>query len=224
MDDRKNVLRVIFYCEKGGYRMNHCIFLGRLTKDPEIHHAKESQIPIARFSIAVDRFRRKEGEANADFFPCVLFDKKAEFAEKYLCSGMRILISGNLQNRNYTNRAGEKVYGVELIGEDVEFADGKREKNEPQQSGQMTGNAQTPKTKGLESKGASGTSAASGMVKNGRSKPNANQQTSGAGAVTRSASSRNAGKTQSQRYSGRAAAGDFMNIPNGIEEEGLPFN
>ena len=102
--------------------LNQCTFLGRLTRDPEIRYSSGAdQIPIARFTLAVDRWKKKDGESEADFFPCVAFDKKAEFAEKYLYCGIRVLVSGSMKNNNYTNKAGEKVYGVELQANHIDF-------------------------------------------------------------------------------------------------------
>lgn len=126
--------------------MNQCTFLGRLTADPEIRYAQESQKPIARFTVAVDRWRSEEGEQNADFFPCVVFNQRAEFAEKYLRRGMRILVSGSMRNNHYTNRNGEKVYGTELLGNLIEFADGKGDTEadgSQEQSAGRTGQNQT---------------------------------------------------------------------------------
>lgn len=107
--------------------MNRCIFVGRLTRDPEVSFSEKAQMSIARFTVAVDRIPKREGEPEADFFNCVAFDRKAEFVEQYWYSGMRVVVSGRMQNDNYTNKKGEKVYGVSLKADDVEFADGKRE-------------------------------------------------------------------------------------------------
>ena len=85
--------------------MNKIILMGRLTRDPEIRYsAGESQIAVARFSLAVDRrFKRSGDEVTSDFFNCCAFGKLAEFAEKYLRKGTKILLSGRLQNNNFTN-------------------------------------------------------------------------------------------------------------------------
>ena len=112
--------------------MNRCIFVGRLTRDPEVSFSEKAQMSIARFTVAVDRIPKREGEPEADFFNCVAFDRKAEFVEQYWYSGMRVVVSGRMQNDNYTNKKGEKVYGVSLKADDVEFADGKREADNEQ--------------------------------------------------------------------------------------------
>ncbi|MDO4336467.1 MAG: single-stranded DNA-binding protein [Eubacteriales bacterium] len=107
--------------------MNRCILVGRLTRDPEVSFSDKAQMSIARFTVAVDRIPKRDGEAEADFFNCVAFERKAEFVEQYWFSGMRVAVCGRLQNDNYTNKKGEKIYSVSLKADEVEFADGKRE-------------------------------------------------------------------------------------------------
>ena len=104
--------------------MNKVILMGRLTKDPEIS-SSASGTTFARYSIAVDRKYKQEGEPDADFFNCTSFGKQAEFVEKYLKKGTKIIVSGRLQNNNYTNKEGHKVYDVRVITEEVEFAESK---------------------------------------------------------------------------------------------------
>ena len=77
--------------------MNLCTFVGRVTRDPEIRYSQDSQMAIAKFVLAVDRsYKAAEGEESADFFPCVAFDKRAEFAQKHLYKGIRIAINGKM--------------------------------------------------------------------------------------------------------------------------------
>ena len=148
--------------------MNRVILMGRLTRDPEVRYTSgERSMAIARYTLAVDRgFKRGDSsEQNADFIPCIAFDKAGEFAEKYFRQGMRVLVSGRLQTGNYTNKDGHKVYTTEVIIDTQEFAD---------------------------SKGAS------------------------EGASSYQAST---------RLSPTSASTDgFMNIPDGVDDEGLPFN
>ena len=101
--------------------MNLCTFVGRLTRDPEIYYGGESQMPVAKFVLAVDRNHGgEEGEAKADFFPCVAFDKRAEFAQRNLYKGIRIAVNGKMRNNHYTNKNGEKVYGTSLYLDNIE--------------------------------------------------------------------------------------------------------
>ena len=107
--------------------MNKVILMGRLTRDPEIRYGgQDNQMAIARFSLAVDRrFKRAGDSADADFFNCTAFGKQAEFVERYLKQGTKILLSGRVQNDNYTNKEGQKVYSVQIIAEELEFAESK---------------------------------------------------------------------------------------------------
>ena len=83
--------------------MNKAIMMGRLTRDPEIRYTNGGKT-IAKFSLAVDRRFKQEGQPEADFFNCVTFGKQAEFVEKYLHKGTKILIAGQVQNNNYPLR------------------------------------------------------------------------------------------------------------------------
>ena len=105
--------------------MNKVILMGNLTRDPEISYSQSSNLAIARFSIAVNRRFARDGEDNTDFFNCTAFGKTAEFVEKYFHKGSRMLLSGRVENDNYTNKNGEKVYSVRIIAEDIEFAERK---------------------------------------------------------------------------------------------------
>lgn len=106
--------------------MNKLILMGRLTRDPEIRYSQgDNSLAIARFSIAVDRRFKRAGEPEADFFNCTSFGKQAEFVERYLKQGTKILLSGRIQNDNYTNKEGQKVYSVQVMAEEIEFAESK---------------------------------------------------------------------------------------------------
>ena len=106
--------------------MNKVIMMGRLTRDPEVRYSQGvSQIAIARFSLAVDRRWKREGEPDADFFNCTVFGKQADFVEKYLRQGIKIIVAGRIQNDNYTNKEGQKVYAVKIIVDEIEFAESK---------------------------------------------------------------------------------------------------
>lgn len=106
--------------------MNKILLMGRLTRDPETRYSQgDSSTAIARFSLAVDRRFKRQGDPDADFFNCTAFGRQAEFVEKYLKQGTKILLSGRVQNDNYTNKNGEKVYSVQIIAEEIEFAESK---------------------------------------------------------------------------------------------------
>lgn len=106
--------------------MNKVILMGNLTRDPEIRYSQgENSLAIARFSIAVNRRFSRQGDTDTDFFNCTAFGRQAEFVEKYFKQGSRMLLTGRVQNDNYTNKNGEKVYSVQIIAEEVEFAERK---------------------------------------------------------------------------------------------------
>ncbi len=106
--------------------MNKVILMGRLTRDPEIRYTQgERQMAIARYSLAVNRSFKREGEPDADFINCVAFGRQADFAEKHLKKGIRIVITGRIQTGSYTNRDGVRVYTTDIIVEEQEFAESK---------------------------------------------------------------------------------------------------
>ena len=110
--------------------------MGRLTKDPEVKQTETST--LARFSIAVDRRFKKSDEAS-DFFDIVAFGKQAEFVSSFLKKGVKIVMEGRLQNNNYTNKEGKKVYANQIVAESLEFAESKKAaaENEPKDDGFM---------------------------------------------------------------------------------------
>ena len=106
--------------------MNKVILMGRLTRDPEVRYSQgASQTAVGRFSIAVDRRFKREGEPDADFFNCTAFGKQAEFVERYLRKGIKIVVVGRIQNDNYTNKEGQMVYSVRVMVDEIEFAESK---------------------------------------------------------------------------------------------------
>ena len=93
--------------------MNSSIMMGRLVRDSQVSYIKNrdgDEVAVANFRIAVDRNFGEE----TDFFPCAAFGWLAEFTEKYLVQGIKIVVRGSMENDNYTNKDGEKVYGVRL--------------------------------------------------------------------------------------------------------------
>ena len=106
--------------------------IGRLTRDPEIRYSQgEKSTAVARYTLAVDRPYRREGENNADFIGCVAFGRSAEFAEKYFRQGTKIAIVGRIQTGSYVNREGKKIYTTNIMVDTQEFAGSKGETQEP---------------------------------------------------------------------------------------------
>lgn len=142
--------------------MNRVILMGRLSRDPEVRYTQGNEpMAVARYTLAVDRrVRRQDGnEQTADFINIVAFRKAGEFAEKYFRQGMRVLVAGRIQTGSYTNKDGQRIYTTDVIVDEQEFADAKRDGADP------------------------------------------------------------------SHYGASSPIGDgFMNIPDGVEDEGLPFN
>ena len=107
--------------------MNKVMLMGRLTRDPEVRYSQgENASANASFSLAVDRrFKRQGDEQTADFIRCVTFGKTAEFAEKYLKKGTKVVAIGRIQTGSYTNKDGQRVYTTDVIVEELEFAESK---------------------------------------------------------------------------------------------------
>lgn len=201
--------------------MNKVVLMGRLTRDPEVRYSQgENSTAIARYTLAVDRRIKRDGEATADFISCVSFGRTAEFAEKYFHQGLRIVISGRIQTGSYTNREGQKVYTTEVVVEEQEFADSK---NSSQQSGYNAPQQKTAPQQPTQQ----------GYAGQGGCTPNATQQQPTQGYAGQQGSYRAPQqKTAPQQpvqqggYNGGSfGMGDdgFMNIPEGLDDE-LPFN
>ncbi|MDD2218292.1 MAG: single-stranded DNA-binding protein [Eubacteriales bacterium] len=101
--------------------MNSVILIGRLTRDPEVRYVPESQLAIARFSIAIDRPPRKDGTKQTDFPNITVFGKQAENCERYLAKGRLVGIQGRLQTGSYKNKDGQTVYTTDVAADRVEF-------------------------------------------------------------------------------------------------------
>lgn len=106
--------------------MNKVILTGRLTRDPDIRYSQgEIATAVARFSLAVDRKFKQDGQPTADFINCLAFGKRAEFIEKYCRKGTKLVVEGGWQTGSYTNKDGNKVYTNECLVESCEFAESK---------------------------------------------------------------------------------------------------
>ena len=106
--------------------MNLVVMMGRLTRDPEVRYsAGANGTTVANFRIAVDRRFKREGQPDADFFDCVTFGRQAEFVEKYIHKGTKVVVNGSMQNDNYQGRDGQMVYRNRIVPDNIEFAESK---------------------------------------------------------------------------------------------------
>ena len=104
--------------------MNKVILMGRLTRDPEVRYSQSATpVAVARFSLAVNRRFKREGEPDADFIDCVAFGKQGEFVEKYWKKGQMVAIVGRLQVRPWTDNEGNKRRSTEVVVEETHFAE-----------------------------------------------------------------------------------------------------
>lgn len=111
-------------------KMNRVDLIGRPTRDPETRYTQgESPIAVARWTMAVDRKVRQQGQQAADFINCVAFGKTGEFAEKYIHKGMKIAASGRIQTGSYTDKDGKRIFTTEVVVEDIEFCESKNTGN-----------------------------------------------------------------------------------------------
>ena len=144
------------------------ILIGRLTRDPEIRTAQNKEsMTVARYTLAVDRRYKKEGDQSADFINCIAFNKNAEFAEKWFKKGIKVVVVGRIQTGSYTAKDGHKVYTTDVVIDEQEFAESKSASTNYQQQGNS--------------------------------------------------------RSQQQNRQAPPSGEEFMNIPDGIDEE-LPFN
>lgn len=109
--------------------INSVNLTGRFTRDPDVRYT-DGGTSIARFTLAVDRRFKRDGEQTADFINCVAFGKTAEFIEKYFRQGMKLELTGRIQTGSYTNKDGAKVYTTDVIAEQVGFGESRRVSNE----------------------------------------------------------------------------------------------
>ena len=100
--------------------------MGRLVRDPEVRYTQGGDpMAVTRYTLAVSRRGKKQGDVDADFIGCVAFGRQAEFAERYLRKGVKMLVSGRIQTGSYTNKDGVRVYTTDVVVEDHEFAESK---------------------------------------------------------------------------------------------------
>ena len=121
--------------------MNRVILCGRIVRDPEVRYSQgDNPMAVAKFTLAVDRKFKKDGEQSADFINCTAFCKTAEVIEKYVIKGTKIIVEGRWQTGSYTNKDGNKVYTNDCMVENIEFCESK--------SQQTQNNAQAPTPNG----------------------------------------------------------------------------
>lgn len=107
--------------------MNKVILMGRLTRDPEVRYSQGAEpMAIARYSLAVNKRFKRQGEPDADFIPCVAFARQGEFAEKYFRKGQLVSVVGRLQVRNWDDNEGRKRTTTEVVVEEQYFAESKK--------------------------------------------------------------------------------------------------
>lgn len=232
--------------------MNVTILQGRLTRDPDIRYTQGANpFAVARYTLAVDRPKRQDGEQGTDFISCVAFRGRAEFAEKYLKQGMKITIRGHIQTGSYTKRDGNKVYTTDVVVDEHDFCESRNASqgysNTPAYNGQQNyqnqGNYGNPAQRNTnrQGNGQSGTYSDPRAYQNQsvpsapRSMPSAPGPMPPAPAPTPSMGAQNGGFTPNTGRSNNTGTSGpgyhqdptfgegFMNIPDGIEEE-LPFN
>ena len=106
--------------------MNKVVLVGRLTRDPEVRYSQgDNATAVARYTLAVDRQFKRDGDQSADFINCIAFGKRGEFAEKYLRKGTKIAVVGRIQTGSYTNKDGNKVYTTDVVVDEHEFVESK---------------------------------------------------------------------------------------------------
>lgn len=106
--------------------MNVICLIGRLTREPELRYTT-SNLPVCRFTIAVDRKYAGEGQQKTDFINCVAWRSTGEFVSKYFDKGVRIGVTGSLQINTWENEEGKKMYSAEVLVNSIDFADGKKD-------------------------------------------------------------------------------------------------
>lgn len=122
--------------------MNKVIIIGRLVKDPDIRYSQGANTTcVARYTLAVDRKFKQEGQLNADFINCIAFGKLGEFAEKYLHKGVKIAVVGRIQTGSYKNKDGNTVYTTDVVVEEQEFCESKSQSNSQPQVAQSNDNS-----------------------------------------------------------------------------------
>lgn len=115
--------------------MNKVVLMGRLTKEPELRYTPSNNTAVCQFTVAVDRRFKTDNQPQADFIPVVAWRQTAEFVSKYFTKGSRIAIVGSIQTRSWDDNEGKRHYVTEVIADEVEFCESKRQDNGGMQMG-----------------------------------------------------------------------------------------
>ena len=129
--------------------MNKVVLMGRLTRDPEVRYGGANNTAVAKYSLAVPRKFKRDGDQECDFISCVAFGKLGEFAEKYLRKGTKIVIVGRIQTGSYTNKDGQKVYTTDVVVEEQEFAESKNASGQNNDNGNSSPYGSVPDSDGF---------------------------------------------------------------------------
>lgn len=104
--------------------MNSVILIGRLTKDPELSYTPNTQTAVGRFTLAIDRPRRRGEDQGADFIRVTVWGNQAENCGRYLAKGRQAAVHGRIQTGSYKDRSGQTVYTTDVVADNVEFLGG----------------------------------------------------------------------------------------------------
>ena len=203
--------------------MNKVVLMGRLTKDPDVRYASgENSTTVARYTLAVDRRFKRDGEATADFISCVAFGRQADVAGQYFRRGTKLTISGRIQTGSYTGKDGQKVYTTDVVVEEQEFAESKAsagtgEQNTQSQQQPVQPQRQAPQQRPVQQQQVPYPSQQRYPQQSGRAQQQRYPQQNSGGYMGH-------GNYPAQPARRGSASDDgFMDIPDGIAEE-LPFN
>ena len=108
--------------------LNRVILIGRLTRDPELRVTSQSGVPMASFTVAVDRpFQSQSGQRETDFIDCVAWRRLAETVAEHMRKGRLVAVEGRLQIRSYETQDGQRRRAAEVVADDVRFLDRPRD-------------------------------------------------------------------------------------------------
>lgn len=131
--------------------MNKTVLMGRLTADPQVRYSQgDNATAVARYTLAVDRQFKRDGDQSADFINCIAFGKRGEFAEKYLRKGTKIAVVGRIQTGSYTNKDGNKVYTTDVVVDEHEFVESKASQQNGGDSAPVSSDGFTSITDGID--------------------------------------------------------------------------